>query len=415
MQKVLITVPDFEIGGFVSHTCNLAIALRAKGYHITALAFEPFGGCLGDMQQAVDEVQILWRGWETPDYFLRRVVAHLKKLGPDVLINNSVAFAQAALPYLDPALTRLSVVHSIVQREQRMALAHAEHLDWVVAVADNVATQLNQLEPGRNRITTIPVGVELPANPASVRPAEGAPLRLVYLGRLAPEKNLPALLQVLAQLHANQVPFQMTLIGSGPEESWLRAEVARLPFASQIHLAGPIPHRQVMAELAKHEMLLMTSRYEGTPHVVLEAMACGLVVACSNLRGSTDRIIQHGVNGLLCDPNQPAAFAQAIRELVANPAQFRQMAAAARDHIQAHYSVGTIGELYHQCIQNRRPRPLAATPSNVQLDDALAPYCRGFWPQAWLCARDWAKQHLRGRMPVRIDRAPGKGDKTSIA
>jgi hypothetical protein len=160
-------------------------------------------------------------------------------------------------------------------------------------------------------------------------------------------------------------------------------------------------------------MLLMTSRYEGTPHVVLEAMACGLVVVCSNLRGSTDRIIQHGINGLLCDPSQPAAFAQAIRELAADPARFRQMATAARDHIQAHYSVGAIGDLYHQCIQNRRPRPLAPVPATVQLADALAPCCRGFWPQAWHCAKDLAKQYLRGRAPVWVDRLPGKGEKAS--
>ncbi len=406
MKRVLITFPDFEIGGFVSHTCNLAAALRAQGYHVTALAFEPFGACLPDVERAVDEVCVLWRGWETANQFLRRVVARIRDLTPDVFVNNSVGFAQAAVPFLPASTIRLSVVHSIVEQEQRLALTHYEQLDWVIAVADIVADSLRRIAPEIQRLQTVPVGVAMGTPRVAGLQYPKGPLRLVYLGRLAPEKNLPVLLQILGRLFQAGARFQMTIIGSGPEESWLKNEVARLPFASSIHLKGAIPHGQVMAELAAHDMLLMTSRYEGTPHVVLEAMSCGLSVVCSNLPGSTDRIITHGVNGFLCAPADSEAFATVIRDLLNQPDRYAEVSRQARETIRAQYSMEFIGGRYHECILRAASRPGRAMPppadSAVLIDAALKPFCPGFCPNALHYAKDLAKQILIRRHPVQL-------------
>lgn len=94
---------------------------------------------------------------------------------------------------------------------------------------------------------------------------------LVSVGRLAPQKSHATLIAALARL-ANR-PWRLTLVGDGPLEADLRAQAAALGLADRIGFAGftdPLPH------LARADLFVLSSRWEGLPAVALEAIACGL-------------------------------------------------------------------------------------------------------------------------------------------
>lgn len=101
--------------------------------------------------------------------------------------------------------------------------------------------------------------------------AAGAVPELVSVGRLAPQKSHATLLAALARLMDR--PWRLTLVGDGPLEGELRAQAAALGLADRVSFAGftdPLPH------MARADLFILSSRWEGLPAVALEALACGL-------------------------------------------------------------------------------------------------------------------------------------------
>ena len=108
----------------------------------------------------------------------------------------------------------------------------------------------------------------------------------------------------------------------------MRADAAAAGVADRLHFAGVT--RDVPAYLRAADIFVLPSRREGLPVALLEAMACGLPCVASRLPGSTDTIIEHGVNGLLTPPGDAAALTQAIASLLGDAAEGRRLGSAAR-------------------------------------------------------------------------------------
>jgi glycosyltransferase involved in cell wall biosynthesis len=214
-----------------------------------------------------------------------------------------------------------------------------------VAVSENVKEKLAQQCNQEVRFRTIPVGLET-SFASKPRQKAALPLRLIYAGRISPEKNLQGLLRVLSALHDTSLRFEMTIVGDGRGLGEVRAQAARLPFASQLNFTGSRTPAEVARLLERHDFLLLTSHYEGTPHVVIEAMAHGLVVLASRLPGATDRIITHGIDGFLCDCNTPEEYVEVLRRVSVAPAEFAIVSAAAHHSAFSRYSADVLAAQY---------------------------------------------------------------------
>ena len=132
----------------------------------------------------------------------------------------------------------------------------------------------------------------------------------LYVGRLGEEKR-PAL-AVAAASHVEDA--QLDVVGDGKEFENLRLAVEELP---NVVLLGSLPHSEVSEKMGSALGLVITSRYEGSPKAVIEAMASGLPVIAVKAPGLTE-IVEDGVNGLLVDP-EPEAIAAAMRSLIDDP------------------------------------------------------------------------------------------------
>jgi glycosyltransferase involved in cell wall biosynthesis len=138
---------------------------------------------------------------------------------------------------------------------------------------------------------------------------------VLFVGRLEPQKGLRELVEAFASVRrSSPLPVHLVLVGEGPLEAMLRASSAQLGAAhGRLVLAGPQDLPGVARHLAAADLLTLPSWAEGTPNVVLEALACGRPVVASRVGGIPDVIVE-GMTGLLVGPRDPDDLAHALLE-----------------------------------------------------------------------------------------------------
>ena len=172
----------------------------------------------------------------------------------------------------------------------------------------------------------IPNGVELEAlNP--LPPKVHTPIRLVFVGRFSPQKNLIFLLEVLEKL--KDLNWRLDLVGDGPLRSELEDLSRRGNLAAKVQFHGWVTPEAATDIMRHSDMLVLPSLSEGLPLVGLQALGLGLALATSDHRSLKD-LVQDGVNGFTCSVTDVEAFAHRLRDLVANPRELLAMRRASR-------------------------------------------------------------------------------------
>jgi glycosyltransferase involved in cell wall biosynthesis len=154
-------------------------------------------------------------------------------------------------------------------------------------------------------------------------------LRVLFIGALSAEKD-PA--TALAALAAAPEDVVLRFVGDGALRADLEGEVARRGLGPRVEFTGAVA--DVAPHLGWAGCLILTSRTEGLPGVVLESAAAGLPVIAADVGGVGDAVV-HDVTGLLVPPGDPARFAAAIARLAADPDLRASMGEAGRRHVEA--------------------------------------------------------------------------------
>ncbi len=180
-------------------------------------------------------------------------------------------------------------------------------------------------------IEIIPNGVDLQSFQPGLRSTEGeGKVRLLFVGRLVRQKGLIYLLQGLARLDpATLRHVEVELAGSGPEGPRLRSLVAELGLQGVVRFAEWVPRGEIASHYQRADAFVFPSLDEGMPNAMLEAMACGLPILATDIRGNNE-LVQPGVNGILVPPADPEALAGAIHRIVADPSLRRDMGEQSR-------------------------------------------------------------------------------------
>jgi glycosyltransferase involved in cell wall biosynthesis len=203
--------------------------------------------------------------------------------------------------------------------------------DAVVATSQGVADDLEHaFGVRRDHVTIIPNPVDLQtvkrrAREPLDRPRQEQAPTIVAAGRLADAKNYPLLIDAMS-LVLGRVPARLVILGQGEREAMLRGLVAERGLSDAIEFAGfqenPWKH------IARAEVFVLTSRYEGFGNVLIEAMACGVPVVATASPGTRD-IVRDQVDGLLVEEHTPAAVADALVRVLSDRAFRARLAEAA--------------------------------------------------------------------------------------
>lgn len=169
-------------------------------------------------------------------------------------------------------------------------------------------------------------------------------VRLVAVGRLGKEKRFDRFLRVVAQLqHRSSIPVRGVIVGAGPQRAQLEQLAGRLGLSP-----GAIEFRGVVTDMTsvyrEADVLVLTSDREGSPNVILEAMASGLPIVATKI-GGVPEIVQQGLTGYLTDVDDLEAMTAVLLELVDNPSLRNHIGRAGREYVSAHHSLEHLPDL----------------------------------------------------------------------
>jgi glycogen(starch) synthase len=186
--------------------------------------------------------------------------------------------------------------------------------DAVIALTSRLKRLAAAAGVGPERIVVIPSGVE----PALFAPAGDDPFpslprpRILFLGRLAAQKDVGTLLRAAATLDVH-----LLIVGDGPQRAMLEQQARQLGLAGRVTFAGFLDRARVPAALRTSDVLVLPSAYEELGSVLLEAMWAGVPVVASRT-GGIPEIVEDGRTGLLVEPHDSTAFARAIGAILSD-------------------------------------------------------------------------------------------------
>jgi glycosyltransferase involved in cell wall biosynthesis len=255
------------------------------------------------------------------------------------------------------ATVQLSFPLTLSRRVMLQQQSLTRGVDRYLAVSESVRRHLvDDLHWPPGKIEVVPNAVRM--DPAIVTPATALTLRDHIVGR----QGTPLVL-VPARLHEQkghrylfsalaEVPHvHVALAGQGPERDALETLAHELGIESRVSFLG---HRDDIPELlAASDLVVLPSLYEGLPISLLEAMAAAKPVIATRI-GGTDELVTSGYDGLLVEPRDSHALAQAMKTLLSDPERARQLATSAQrtvaDRFSAELMCNRVSQVYGELL-----------------------------------------------------------------
>ncbi|KAA0236396.1 MAG: D-inositol-3-phosphate glycosyltransferase [Acidimicrobiales bacterium] len=211
--------------------------------------------------------------------------------------------------------------------------------DRLIAVSQQIAERFAGL-PGADRIVVIPPASRPPEprrSPAEVKAALGVdadrPL-IVVVARLHAQKDHETFLRALSIVGAKHPEAVAAIIGEGPLEDELKTRARELGVAERTIFAGPSPY--AVDELNAADVVALSSRWEGSPLVVAEALQLAKPVV-STAVGAIPEVVTDGVTGRLCPVDDPDCMARCIIEVLDDPQGARSLGRAGREKARSRF------------------------------------------------------------------------------
>lgn len=351
--EILLCVHSFEPGGVEQIALRLAAVWRAAGARATVFLGRDDGAMAGRFAGRVTLDRAPATRWPIRHietlWMILHLARRLRRAPPALLFapGNSYAVVAVAMKLLlgraCPPIA-LKVSNDLVRRDMG-PLARAGYGLWVrvqgrfidhfIAISEALAYQIaRQARVAPDRIHYLPNPALDPARPAPAPaplardPAGGR--SFCYVGRLVGQKNLPLLLRAFAR--GMRPGDRLAFYGDGPQRAGLERLARRLGLGDRVRFLGHVSG--VATALRGYDALLLASRYEGLPSVVLEALDAGLHVVAADCCCSMRALLDGGALGTVVPPDDEDAFAAAIAAAPhGQRAPGRARAAAARHRI----------------------------------------------------------------------------------
>ncbi len=202
-----------------------------------------------------------------------------------------------------------------------------------------------------DRLHIVHCGVD----PEKFEPVEHRPdqQRLLYTGRLAPEKGLPILLESLVKVRQQHPGVVLTVVGDGPARSPLESLVHQLGLQNCVEFVGYQSQGEVRRWLNQTAVFVLPSFAEGVPVSLMEAMAAGVPVVTTQIAGVSE-LVEDGVSGFLVPPGDGESLGDRLSQLLTDAALRQQMGTAGREKVEVEFSgeveARKLGEIFKKCV-----------------------------------------------------------------
>lgn len=349
---------DLRGGGAQQVFCNLAEAFAAAGFRVDLLVTRPEG----ELRESLpDDVRVV--SLDPPAVpgvgiaaGIPAMCRYLSRERPTVLYSAMTYANVCAVVAARLARSGTTVVpteHSLARNrmtspKDRLVYGLATTLyptvETVVAVSEGVADSVSAVTGlDRSRLSVVynPIVTDALATKAETplesgwRPANASEVVLA-VGRLAPEKEYGTLLRAVATLHGERGrDVGLVLLGDGPERGRLQRLATSLGIDERVEMPGYVANP--FGYMRRSSVLVSSSRFEGLPTTLVEAMACGCPVVATDCPGGTAEILADGRFGALVSVGDPEGLADAIEQTLRESVDEARLRDRASD-----FSTGTV-------------------------------------------------------------------------
>lgn len=352
-MHVALFLHSLSTGGAQRRSIMLANGLAARGHRVdlvTAVDGGPqvalvAGNVMRLPLSAANTDAVASGGARTGDLLgaMRPLARYLRAQRPDMLVgmaNHAVVptiLAHAMAGRRDTGLVLRASNHLSRRRDGGLPLRRLPEValwrraDGVLAVSDDVARDVVRMTGmDESRVISVPSPILPGRLPAGARPArhDTAPAQLLAMGRFVRQKGFDTLLRAFALLLSRR-RAHLTLAGDGPDRAALLALARDLGIEAQVSFPGLVD--KPFDHMAAADLFVLSSRWEGMPGVLVEAMATGCPVISTDCPGGSRELLRHGALGPLVPMDDAAALADGMDAALAHPvadAVLRDRAAA---------------------------------------------------------------------------------------
>ena len=388
-KRIAFAIADLSGGGAERSTLGIARGLIARGYAVDLVLFDdtnaypdetPREARLFVLRSAGER---RFRAWvrRAPGFGIRQtlrlcvwsigligtvrsIAAYIDRERPDFLLPALAPAKVAAIlacffvtsrPVLIPVMRNDAMNRPLLLRVLYRLLFPAA--DRIVAVSEGVADSLvrtlgvpsEKIETIYNPVTRPQIHTlasEPPDHPWLSQP--GPPV-ILAVGRLHPAKDFPTLLRAFHRVSRNR-PARLIILGEGTERRRLERFVRRMGMAESVSMPGWVANPYAFASRAS--VFAMSSRYEGLPRALIEALACGCPAVSTNCPSGPAEILCEGEIGPLVPVGDDTALAAAVEQLLDNPPDRAMLRARAQC-----FSLDASAEGYDRLIRAFGSRP----------------------------------------------------------
>lgn len=250
-------------------------------------------------------------------------VVRERQIGLVLQIGSPWAYRQ--LPYLkerEPQRRIVDVLYNKVGHTLNHFLFEACFDGVIVESSDMQQFICDNTSKSDPNICKVESGIDLDIFKPKSSIRNGNSLVIGYFGRMSPEKNPLGFVSLAEYLHQALPELQFVMFGEGEMSGAVKARIGAGPAADVIQFGGYVDHAS--AALAQLDVLVVPSKLDGRPNVIMEANACGVPVIGAPV-GGIPELIQPGSNGFLFRPEDHPQIARVLAEWLKEPSLFRQM------------------------------------------------------------------------------------------
>lgn len=350
------------VGGSETLAFNLCKEWRARGVPVRLCCLYGDGG---PMTRFYDEAGVpydllrldelsFYRRW-------RRLVAYLREHRPIGLHVHHFGFLVNVLPaaYAVGCTNVVYTEHSIFRIMQKAWMRWmlpwcARRVRKMTCVSEALTTFFRDgMRIAPDRITTVYNGIDTDLFSPRSPQCEGRSVPVIgAVGRLVEEKDYPNLVNALALLKRRSVAFHARIVGDGPLRSHIQTLAQELGVAEQIRFEGS--RHDVASFLREVDVYVLSSKHEGLPIALMEAMSSGLPIVSTTV-GGVPELIRNGMNGLLVARQDPGGLADALASLLSDGRLRRRFGEAACRDARARFSIRATAERYAELLNIELP------------------------------------------------------------
>lgn len=242
--------------------------------------------------------------------------------------------------------------------------------DHALCVSADVRDHLRENGVKFRDVRVVHNGIHLSVGPTEALVKRRLPcheLRIVYAGRLSPDKGIPTVLNAMVMLQEAGLDVCLTIAGSGASwyEKQLHAQTHSLGISGRVSFLGRIERSLLSAVLSDSDVMVVPSIWpDPLPRIIQEGMDAGLVIVASEV-GGIPEIIEDDVNGLMFPPGDANALAQQLQRLHDDPSVSARLAAEAARTVRIRFDIERTIQEVHEYLSGVVASPLIGSASGT--------------------------------------------------